>query len=166
MPAPSSGNTAPEISLNLMGDKGKFSLEKARALGPVLAAFFKVSCPVCQLAFPYLERIFAAYGNSKPQIVGISQDNAADSAAFAQKFGVKFPVALDEIGKYPASRAYGLTHVPTVFWISPEGKVEFSSVGWDKKDMERLNEKYAAAAGKPKVELFKPGESVPDYKPG
>ncbi len=166
MPTLTTGSRAPEILLNLMGDKGKFSLEKARAQGPVLAAFFKVSCPVCQLAFPYLERIFAAYGNRKPQIVGISQDNAVDSAVFAHKFGINFPVALDEIGKYPASRAYGLTYVPTVFWISPEGKVEFSSAGWDKKDMERLNQQYAAAAGKPKVELFKPGESIPDYKPG
>ncbi|PYX92858.1 MAG: hypothetical protein DMG67_05700 [Acidobacteria bacterium] len=166
MPALTNGSRAPEFSLNLLGDKGKFSLDQARAQGPVLAAFFKVSCPVCQLSFPYLERIFAAYGNGKPQIIGVSQDAAADSTAFAQRFGVSFPIALDEIGKYPVSKAYGLTNVPTVFWISPEGKVEFSSVGWDKKDMERLNQRYAAAAGKPKIELFKPGESVPDYKPG
>ncbi|HZR30076.1 MAG TPA: TlpA disulfide reductase family protein [Terriglobales bacterium] len=166
MPALTPGARAPEFSLDLMGQNGKFSLEQARSHGPVLAAFFKVGCPTCQLAFPYLERLFAAYGNEKAQIVGVSQDNAADTAAFAQKFGVKFPVALDEVGKYPASKAYGLTNVPTMFWISPEGKVEFSSIGWDKKDMERLNQQYAAAAGKPKVELFKPGESVPDFKPG
>jgi peroxiredoxin len=166
MPTLTAGTNAPEISLNLMGDHGKFSLTQARAQGPVLAAFFKVSCPVCQLAFPYLERISAAYGNNKPQMVGISQNDAAESALFARQFGVNFPIAMDEIGKYPASRAYGLTNVPTWFWISPEGKVELSSVGWDKKDMERLNQLYAAAADKTKVELFKPGESVPDYKPG
>jgi peroxiredoxin len=166
MPALTAGSSAPEISLNLMGDHGKFSLAKARNQGPVLAAFFKVSCPVCQLAFPYLERIFAAYGNGKAQMVGVSQNDPAESAAFARQFGVNFPVALDEVGKYPASRAYGLTNVPTWFWISSEGKVEFTSVGWDKKDTERLNQLYAAAAGKPKVELFKPGENVPDFKPG
>jgi peroxiredoxin len=166
MPTLSAGSKAPEISLNLMGDHGRFSLEKARAQGPVLAAFFKVSCPVCQLAFPYLERIFAAYGNGKAQMIGVSQNDAAESAAFARQFGVNFPVALEEIGKYAASRAYGLTNVPTWFWISAEGKVELASIGWDKKDMERLNQQYAAAAGKPKVDLFKAGENIPDYKPG
>lgn len=166
MPALSLGTRAPEFSLNLMEQKGKFSLEKARSQGPVLAAFLKVSCPVCQLAFPYLERMFEAYGNGKAQIVGVSQDTAADSAAFARQFGVKFPIALDDLGKYPASNAYGLTNVPTVFWISSDGKIEFTSVGWDKKDMERLNLQYAAAAGKPPIELFKAGDAAPDFKPG
>ena len=166
MPALTSGTRAPEISLDLMEPKGKFSLEKARAQGPVLAAFFKVSCPVCQLAFPYLQRIFAAYGNSKAQIVGVSQDVASDSAAFAHQFGVKFPIALDQPGKYPASKAYGLTNVPTVFWISPQGEIDLTSVGWDKKDMERLNQLYAAAAGKAPAQLFKPSDNVPDFKPG
>ncbi|HTD23146.1 MAG TPA: TlpA disulfide reductase family protein [Terriglobales bacterium] len=166
MPALISGSRAPEFSLNLMGQPSKFSLEKARSQGPVLAAFFKVTCPTCQLAFPYLERMFAAYGNGKAQMIGISQDGPADTTAFAQQYGVEFPIGLDEIGKYPVSNAYGLTNVPTVFWISPEGKVEFSSVGWDKKDMERLNQQYAAAAGKPKIELFKPGDTAPDFKPG
>lgn len=166
MPALTSGSRAPEIALNLMGENAKFSLEKARTQGPVLAAFFKVSCPTCQLAFPYLERMSEAYGNDKVHIIGISQNDAAETADFAQRFGVKFPVGLDEIGKYPASNAYGLTNVPTMFWISPEGKVEISSVGWDKKEMEQLNQRYAAAAGKPKIELFKPGDTAPDYKPG
>lgn len=166
MPALTTGTRAPEISLNQTGPKGKFSLEKARTQGPVLAAFFKVSCPVCQLAFPYLQRIFAAYGNSKPQIVGVSQDSESDTAAFARQFGVKFPIALDEPGRYPASKAYGLTNVPTVFWISPQGDIELTSVGWDKKDMERLNQLYAAAAGKAPVPLFKASDNVPDFKPG
>src|SRR5215472_16877202 len=96
-------------------DGGKFSLSGALARGPVVVAFFKVSCPVCQLAFPYLERIFKAYSkDGKFTLVGISQDNAKDTQAFNRQFGVTFPALLDE-KKYPVSNAYGLTNVPTIF---------------------------------------------------
>src|SRR2546423_1580445 len=83
-----------------------------------------------------------------------AQDNAADAQAFAGEYGVKLPLALDEGGKYPVSDSYGLTNVPTLFWISPEGKIELSSVGWAKAEMERFNLKLAAATDKPAVKLF------------
>ena len=57
-----------------------FLWKRALKKGPVVAAFFKVSCPVCQLAFPYVERIFKAYkGPGKFTLVGVSQDDAADT---------------------------------------------------------------------------------------
>src|SRR5437588_11545506 len=90
MPALEAGVQAPEIELQDL-DGRKFSLKEARKQGPVVAAFFKVSCPVCQLAFPYLERIFKAYGKSgKFSFVGISQDNASDTTAFNRECGVTF----------------------------------------------------------------------------
>ncbi len=93
-----SGVEAPEINLSYL-DGRKFSLAEARKKGPVVAAFFKVSCPVCQLAFPYLERIFKAYNKSSTfTFVGVSQDNAADTKAFNRSFGVTFPVLLDVAG--------------------------------------------------------------------
>ncbi len=63
MPALEAGVQAPEIELQYL-DGSKFSLKEARKKGPVVAAFFKVSCPVCQMAFPYLERVFRAYEKS------------------------------------------------------------------------------------------------------
>jgi peroxiredoxin len=56
------GTLAPDFTLPTMDGK-KFSLSEALARGPVLAAFFKVSCPTCQYAFPFLERIYKSYGN-------------------------------------------------------------------------------------------------------
>ncbi len=46
-------------------DGGNFSLQEALQRGPVLAVFFKVSCPTCQYTFPFLERIHKAYGDKK-----------------------------------------------------------------------------------------------------
>jgi peroxiredoxin len=166
MPALEAGVQAPEIELQDTEGR-KFSLRQARKKGPVVAAFFKASCPVCQLAFPYLERIFKAYEKSgKFTFVGISQDNAADTKAFNRQFGVSFPVLLDPAGKYPASNAYGLTNVPTVFMISPEGEIEFSTVSWSKADMEQLGRRLAHVSDMPSESIFKASEKVPEYKPG
>jgi peroxiredoxin len=161
------GVRAPEIELSLL-DGSKFSLSEARKRGPVVAAFFKVNCPTCQLAFPYLDRIFKAYGkNGKFTFVGISQNEADFTEMFNKKFGVTFPVALDvEENGYPASKAYGLTNVPSIFLISPGSEIELSSVGWSKAEVEEINRELAAASNMSPAEIFRAGEDVPEFKPG
>ena len=166
MPALEAGVHAPEIELQYL-DGQKFSLKEARKKGPVAAVFYKVSCPVCQMALPYLERIFKAYEKSDTStFLGISQDNAADTKAFNREFGVTFPVLLDPAGKYPASNAYQLTNVPTTFLILREGEIEFSTVSWSKADVEQLNRRLAALSYVAATPIFQPGESVPEFKPG
>lgn len=166
MPALEAGVAAPDIRLPSL-DGEKFALDQARKRGPVVAAFFKVNCPVCQLAFPYLERLYKAYGSSgKFTLVGVSQNDAADTKAFNREFGVTFTTLLDDPRKYPASNAYRITNVPSLFLISPDGEVELSSVGWSKQEMEDLNRRLAKVSGVAAVPLFKPGEQVPDFKPG
>src|SRR5260221_1554640 len=99
MAALPAGTKAPEINLPAIfngKDEGKFSLQAALKQGPVLAAFFKVSCPTCQYAFPYLERIYKAHGGKKITIVGISQNDRSDTAAFLKEYGVTFPTLLDD----------------------------------------------------------------------
>ena len=165
MPALEAGVRAPEINLSFL-DGGKFSLPDALKRGPLVAVFFKVSCPVCQMAMPYLDRIYRAYGGSgKLTFVGVSQDSASDTAAFNKLFGVTFPVLLDGKG-YPVSNAYKLTNVPTVFMISPAGEIEFSSVSWSKSEILELGRKLAKVNSTPAATIFQPGESVPEYKPG
>lgn len=166
MPALETGVAAPEIRLPSL-DGAQFSLDEARKRGPVVAAFFKVNCPTCQLAFPYLERIHKSYSDKgRFTVIGVSQNDSADTRAFNREFGVTFPTLLDDTRKYPASNAYGLTNVPSIFLISPDGEIELSSVGWSKQDMEELNRRVAEVSGVPLVPLFKPGQKAPDFKPG
>jgi len=166
MPALEAGVAAPEVKLPLM-DGREFSLNQARKRGPVVLAFFKVNCPVCQYAFPFLERIYKAYGDSgKFGLLGVSQNDSGDTKEYNRRFGVTFPTLLDDTRKYPASNAYGLTNVPSIFLVSTDGEVEFSSVGWSKKDMEQLNRKLAEISGMKPSPLFKPGEQVADFKAG
>ena len=165
MAALPAGTKAPEINLPAL-DGGKFSLRAALKQGPVLAAFFKVSCPVCQYAFPYLERIYKAHGDKKITIVGISQDDKRDTAAFLKEYGVTFRTLLDDPNGYAVSNAYGLTNVPTLFLIGQDGQIEITSVGWVKQEVEDVNRKLAAAQQTPPLPIFQSGEDVRDFRAG
>jgi peroxiredoxin len=165
MTALNSGTTAPDFNLPTLDGK-QFSLRDALLRGPVLAAFFKISCPTCQYAFPFLQRIYAAHGNKNITIVGISQNEKKDTAAFVKEYGVTFPVLIDDTRTYPVSNAYGLTNVPTLFWIAPDGDIEVSSVGWVRKDMEELNQRAADASAAVTKPLFRGDEQVADFRAG
>ena len=124
---------------------------------PVVLAFFKVSCPVCQMTFPYLERMSR---NEKIAFFAISQDDAAATRAFYGQFGITFPTLLDEKKeRYPASNAYGITSVPSLFLVECDGTISMAFDGFSKRDLERIGER----AG---VKPFKPEDNVPEWKPG
>jgi peroxiredoxin len=159
------GTAAPDFTLPTMDGK-QFSLSEALTHGPVVAAFFKISCPTCQYAFPFLQRLYEAHGNRRMTIVGISQNEKKDTAAFIREYRLTFPVLLDETRTYPVSNAYGLTNVPTIFWIAQDGEVEVSSVGWIRKEMEELNQRAAAISGDGLKPLFHPNEQVTDFRAG
>ena len=159
------GTQAPQFELAAM-DGSKFSLQEGLAHGPVLAVFFKVSCPVCQYAFPYFERLYQAYGNQKFTLVGVSQNDRQDTAKFAETYGVSFPLLLEDMKTFLASNAYRLTTVPSAFWISEEGEIEISSVGWVRHEFEEIARKAASAAGAAAKPVFQPGEQVADFRAG
>jgi peroxiredoxin len=159
------GAKAPEFELKTLDGK-KFSLYEELARGPVVLAFFKVSCPTCQYAFPFLQRLYKAYQDKGVRLVGVSQNDATEAAAFAKEFGVKFPILLEDIRSYPVSNAYGLTNVPTIFWIAQDGEIEVSSVGWVKADFEQINRKMAEMGKTAPAAMFQPGEEVRDFRAG
>ena len=165
MSALATGTKAPEIELNASDGK-RFSLREALGHGPVVLAFFKVSCPTCQYALPFLERLYRAYGHKGVKLIGVSQNEGKDTAAFVKEFGITFPVLLDNIHSYPASNAYGLTNVPSIFWVTQDGEIEVSSVGWVKADFELINRKMADIDKIAPAMIFKPGEDVRDFRAG
>jgi peroxiredoxin len=158
------GQTAPDFSLK-SNDGTEYSLPKLLKRGPVFASFFKVSCPVCQFTFPFLERLYKRYGGKEVTFLGISQDNARATKEFADEYGVTFPMVLDAEG-YPASNAYGLTNVPTSFLIDTDGAVKIASVGFSKKDFEAVAAELSECRKIPLSVLFRPDESVPANRPG
>jgi peroxiredoxin len=158
------GNIAPGFSLKAL-DNREYSLNAVMERGPVVAAFFKVSCPICQFTFPFLDRIYKRYGGDDVTFLGISQDDARATRTFAKEYGVTFPLLLDESG-YPVSNAYGLTNVPTTFLIDTDGTVKVSSMGFDKRDLETMAAYLAEHKQLSLAPLFRPDEIVPANKPG
>ena len=151
-----SGAPAPSFSLTGL-DGRKRSLEELTSQGPVVLAFFKISCPVCQLTMPFLERLSSS---STLQIVGISQDDESATQHFNQRLGVTFPVLLDRSKEgYPASNAYGISSVPSLFVVEPDGRVSMSFNGFSKRDLETVGER----AG---VRPFQASDNVPEWKAG
>jgi peroxiredoxin len=150
------GTQAPGFELKKL-DGGKQSLQEILSRGPALLAFYKVSCPVCQLSAPYLERMA---GGQALQVIGISQDDDSSTQGFNQRFGVSFPTLLDQ-GKegYPASNGYGISSVPSLFVVEQDGHISISFNGFSKRDFEEIGRR----AG---VTLFRPDEKVPDWKAG
>ena len=165
MAALETGTTAPDFTLPTMDGK-QFSLREALARGSVVAAFFKISCPTCQYAFPFLQRLYEAHGNTHITIVGVSQNEKKDTAAFIKQYGLTFPVLLDNTSTYEVSNAYGITNVPTIFWIAQDGEIEVSSVGWVRRDMDDFNQRAAALSDAVVRPLFRPSEQVADFRAG
>jgi peroxiredoxin Q/BCP len=150
------GALAPSFRLKDLGGAA-VSLEEILSKGPALLAFYKVSCPVCQLTFPFLERL--ATGPSI-QIIGISQDDASATQGFNQRFGVTFSTLLDPAKEsYPASNSFGITNVPSMFLVEPDGHIASAFSGFSKRDLDALGQRAGVPA-------FRANENVPEWKAG
>ncbi len=149
------GSHAPSVKLRDLDGKER-SLEDLLAGGPVVLAFYKASCPVCQFTFPYLERL----SRGAVPIAAVSQDDASTAKNFNREFAISFPTLIDSSsGGYAASNAFGISTVPSCFLVGKDQTISWSMEGWSKADVEEL----ARQAG---VALFKPGEYVPEWKAG
>ena len=166
MPALVTGKTAPDFTLTSTDGKS-VNLQELLRRGPMVLAFFKISCPVCQYAFPFYERMAEAHKNSGASFLGICQNSVSEAKAFAREYGVTFPIAIDnDANHYKVSNAYGLTNVPTLFLIAPDGEIEVSSVGWSKGDVDDINRRLAQLNAEKAPTLWRAGEDVQDFRAG
>ena len=166
MPALVTGKLAPDFTLPTTDGKS-VNLYELLQHGPVILAFFKVSCPVCQYAFPLYERLAQAQQAAGATFLGICQNPAAEAKAFAREYGVTFAIAIDDAAnQYAVSNAYGLTNVPTLFYIAPDGEIEVSSVGWLKADVDEVNAKLSQRKQATPPVIWRKGEEVPAFRAG
>jgi peroxiredoxin len=150
-----SGSRAPDFRLPLL-EGGEVSLGELTSRGPVLLAFFKITCPVCQYTLPYLDRI---HTSGALPVYAVSQNDPEDTREFKRQFGLNMPMLLDPEDAFPTSNAYGISTVPTMFLVEPDGSILRVIEGWVKREIEWL----AAKAG---VTPFRQGERVSDWKAG
>lgn len=150
------GDRAPAVSLRTL-DGAAVSLPDLWAAGPVLLAFYKASCPTCQLTLPFLERL----RRQGARVFCAAQDDAAIARAFNAEYGLPdMPTLIDPAADgYPASNAFAITHVPSMFLIGADGVIEWDSIGFYRIDLEQLGRRFGAA-------VFRDGDNVPAMKAG
>jgi peroxiredoxin len=150
------GSIVPNVSLpHLKG--GDVRLPDLTSGAPALLAFFKVSCPVCQLTLPFLDRIHTA--GALP-VYAISQNDPEDTREFNRDFRISLPTLLDdERAGFIVSNAFGISTVPTTFLVEPGGAISHVLEGWRKKEIEALGRRAGTV-------VIRPGDDVPEWKAG
>ena len=130
-------------------------------VGPTALFFYKVTCPVCQLAAPKVEAFERAYPG---RIHGIGQDEPGKLSAFAERFGMTFPSVSDG-PDYPLSQVFGIRVVPTMALVD-RGVVAGLVESWDRDGLNDLSRQLAELTGAPYSSISEPGDGLPVFRPG
>jgi peroxiredoxin len=100
---------------------------------PILIHFWADWCPHCRQEFP---RIQSAYEALKPRGYEILAINAGQSKEHVLEikttFGLTFPLLVDEEAK--TAEMYGVSGLPTSFFIDRTGKIREKYIGWLKEE--------------------------------
>lgn len=117
--APAIGSAAPDFELTTL-DGDTVTLSQFRG-SPVLLELGATWCPDCQDTAPRLQELHETYTD----LVVLSVDSEEDAAtvqAFADEYGLTYPVALDTDGA--VSGLYQIWAIPTLFFIDGEGIIQ------------------------------------------
>jgi peroxiredoxin len=123
--------------------------------GAVVLAFFKTTCPVCQMAAPKVQ----ALADAGVRVVAVGEDPPAAIQTYADRHGQKV-TTLSEPAPYPASDAFGIDTVPTLFRVDEDGTVRDTVVSWNRAEWNRFAEAAGAAA------VSEEGDGLPPFRPG
>jgi peroxiredoxin len=130
--------------------------------GPTVLFFYKVTCPVCQMAGPPVSRFEQAYPG---RIRGIGQDPPEKLAEFDRTYGLRFP-SISDLPPYEVSNAYGIRTVPTTFLVDQGGFILDTVESWDRDGLNRVSKELAALVGADFGQISESGDGLPPFRPG
>jgi peroxiredoxin len=130
--------------------------------GPTVLFFYKVTCPVCQMAGPPVARFEQAYPG---RIKGIGQDPPEKLAEFESAYALGFP-SVPDLPPYEVSNAYGIRTVPTTFLVDTDGSILDTVESWDRDGLNRVSKELAALVGADFAQISEPGDGLPPFRPG
>lgn len=132
------------------------------AAGPTALVFYKVTCPVCQMAAPKVAALEDAYPG---HVIGLGQDPEDALAAFDAEHGFGAP-SIADLAPYEASNAYGIEAVPTLILVGPDGVVHDVVQSWDREGYNRVAGELAELTGLPRIEPSNARDGLPAFRPG
>jgi cytochrome c biogenesis protein CcmG, thiol:disulfide interchange protein DsbE len=150
--SPLVGRPAPGFSVVELNTGQPLSLEALHGT-PFVLNFWASWCTACKEEAPYLEAAFERYERTGRgvRIVGIAiQDTPQDARAFAQRYGKRYYLALDN-ARGDISLNWGLYGVPETFFVDARGTITHKHIGaltWPvvEAELERLLSAPSAAA--------------------
>jgi thiol-disulfide isomerase/thioredoxin len=130
--------------------------------GPVALVFYKVTCPVCQMAAPKIDTMAKSYPG---RVVGVGQDPADELERFGREFGMDIRAVAD-LPPYDVSNAYGIETVPTLVVIDGAGVVAEAVVSWDRAGYNRASARLAELLGVEPAMVSDTSDGLPAFRPG
>jgi thiol-disulfide isomerase/thioredoxin len=127
-PSAREGFSAPDFTLDLLGG-GQVTLAHLRGKA-VMVNLWASWCPPCRAEMPAIEKVYRAYKDKGFEVLAINttyQDGEAEAVAFAQNYGLTFPIPLDRTGA--VSNRYLLRALPSTFFVDRQGVIRSVVIG-------------------------------------
>jgi len=120
------GNLAPDFQIN-SPDGQTMSLSDLRGK-PVLINFWATRCPPCVSEMPYLQEIYNEWSETELMLLAINiGESSTKVKEFLQGHNLSLPVLLD--AKQLVARKYGISAIPTTFFIDKDGIIQEKVIG-------------------------------------
>jgi peroxiredoxin len=123
---PQTGFPAPDFTLETL-DGEVITLSELQGQ-VVVVNLWATWCPPCRAEMPALERVWNDYRDQGLLILAVDQrEPPATVSAFAEEFGLSFPILLDRDGAVGAR--YQLRAYPTTFFVGRDGVIRDMILG-------------------------------------
>jgi len=94
----------------------------------VIINFWAISCPVCRVEMPTLEKLWRKLGKMDVQVLTIHVGHTEpEIRRFIEELNLKLPVLHDPSKKI--SRSWGVFNLPVTFVLDTEGKLAYIAFG-------------------------------------
>ncbi len=161
---PTAGSLAPAFTLRDAAGAAHAFDGRSGTSPATLLFFYKHDCPTCDVMAPVVQRIGDALREAGLRVLGVSQNDDVETAAFIERHRLTMPNVLDV--ELTVSEQYGFDAVPAVVLTADDGTVLSSFEGFSKADVAALARSAAARCGTTAPEIERPGETLPDWRPG
>ena len=148
----------PDLDLPAL-DGERRPLSEAWRQGWAVIAVGHGDCETTRRALPFVDRLHRGAAPTAT-VLAVLQDGAAEAQALMDTLGLELPVRL-EADPYPLARRLGLGTVPTLFLVSPQGRIESVSEGFRRADFEAFGARLEVPAP-----MFLAGDDAPALRPG
>ena len=74
--------------------------------------------------------------------------------------------SVPDLEPFPASNAYDIDSVPTMFLVDADGRIDDVVQSWDREGYNRVSARLAELTGAGFVEISNESDGLPAFKPG